>query len=126
MIPPCLYCPEASEDRHHLTSRDARGRYLDPDLTAPLCHSCHELVGDDWHTIEVQDESTADTFLASLEVRLTRTASFVGRLADAVPEPLHTFLSWLACHLATWAGQLGDSIRALDRGAPGWRALPGV
>src|SRR5271154_2787479 len=117
----CLLCPDPSDDRHHVTGRDANGHYLDPKLTGPVCHSCHELVGEDWNTADVPDSAAADTFLGSLELRLPRTASFGGRVAEVAPDPLSTFLAWLATHLAAWANRLRGSIDALDQNAPGWR-----
>ncbi len=121
----CLLCPDSPEDGHHVTGRDRDGRYLDPKLTGRLCHSCHELVSDDEHTAATQD-AVSDTFLGGLELRLSRSASFVGRVAQAVPEPFATFFGWLATHLAGWASRLRASLAALDQNAPGWRAIPGV
>jgi hypothetical protein len=126
MTPPCLLCPGPSDDRHHITATDASERYLDPELTGRLCHSCHELAGDDVNTVGTPPGSSSDTFLGSLELRLTRTAAFVGRAATAAPDPLATFLRWLATHLARWARGLRTSLEALDKNVPGWRAIPGV
>ena len=56
------------------------GRYLDPELKAPLCHSCHELCHDDWHTHGIADQAGAETFLESLELRLARLSAFLGRV----------------------------------------------
>jgi hypothetical protein len=114
------------EDGHHVTGRDAKETYVDPTFKAPLCHSCHELVGEDWNTIGVQDASAAETFLDSLELRLTRTASFIGRVAEPGPEPFRTFLLALAVHLAAWATRLHEVIAALDQYLPAWRTTPGI
>jgi len=124
----CAICGEASDDLHDITGRDAAGEYLDPDLLAPLCHSDHELCGnDDWHTLGIHDaDSDRSAFLDSLELRLTRLGSFMGRLAEALPEPLATLIGLIALHLARWSAGLGRSIVALDRYSPGWRAIPGV
>jgi hypothetical protein len=122
----CLLCPEASEDGHHVTATDTSASYLDPEFTGGLCHSCHELAGDDINTVGTPPGSSSDTFLCSLELRLARTGAFVGRVAEAAPEPLACFLVWLATHLARWASCLRTSITALDQNAPGWRAIPGV
>jgi hypothetical protein len=126
MRPRCLLCLEPSDDRHHLTGCDADGERLDPELTGRLCHSCHELAGDDMNTAGIPDRPAADTFLSSLELRLSRTASFLGRVAEATPDPLRGFLACLARHLAEWARRLRTSIGALDQNAPGWRKIPGV
>jgi hypothetical protein len=100
MKPRCLLCEDPSEDRHHLTATDERGAYLDPELRAPLCHDHHELASDDLHTVGTPAGSRSTTFLGSLELRLTRTAAFLGRVADAAPEPFASFLALLALHLA--------------------------
>jgi hypothetical protein len=122
----CLLCPEPPEDGHHVTATDARGSYLDPEFRGGLCHSCHELAGDDINTVGTPPGASSDTFLCSLELRLARSAAFVGRVAQAAPEPLDSFLAWLATHLARWTSRLHASITALDENAPGWRAIPGV
>ena len=124
--PPCLLCGAPSEDGHHVTGRDANETYLDPVFKAPLCHSCHELVGEDWNTVGVQDTAPAESFLDSLELRLTRTATFTGRVAEPAPEPLRRFLLALASHLAAWSARLHEVIAALDQYLPAWRATPGI
>jgi hypothetical protein len=122
----CAICGEAYDDLHDITGRDSAGGYLDPELLAPLCHSDHELCGnDDWNTLGIHDASRS-TFLDSLELRLARLGSFMGRLAEALPEPLATLIGLIALHLARWRAGLGRSIVALDRYSPGWRAIPGV
>jgi hypothetical protein len=122
----CLLCLDPPEDGHHVTATGDDGRYLDPKFTASVCHSCHELVGDDLNTIGTPRGATTDTFLGSLELRLTRTAAFVGRVAEAAPEPFATCLGWLAAHLERWASGLRTAIGALDQNAPTWRTIPGV
>jgi hypothetical protein len=122
----CLLCPAPAEDRHHLTGRGDDGRYLDPKLSGPVCHDCHELCGDDLNTIASSTPGSSDTFLGSLELALSRTGAFVGRCSQAFPEPLATLLALLAEHLVTWASRLRASLAALDQNAPGWRAIPGV
>ena len=122
----CLLCSEPPEDNHHVTGTDAGDAYLDPGLTGPLCHDCHELVGDDAHTAGMPTPETTDTFLGSLKLRLSRTASFVGRVAECLPEPFASFFALLATHLARWAARLHDSITVLDENLPQWRGLAGV
>jgi hypothetical protein len=121
----CLLCPEPPEDNHHVTGRGPDGRYLDPKLVGPLCHDCHELVEED-NTAGAPDHASTETFLGSLELRLSRTAGFVGRVAATLPDPFATLFAWLASHLARWASRLHDSLAALDQNAPQWRTIPGV
>jgi hypothetical protein len=90
VIPVCVFCGRPADFRHHWTGRGADGRYLDPELAAWTCHSDHELCGnDDWHTLGIYDADPAQTtFLDSLELRLARLGSGLGRVAEALPEPL--------------------------------------
>jgi hypothetical protein len=98
----CAICGDAFDDVHDITGRDAAGQYLDPELVAPLCHSDHELCGnDDWHTLGIHDaDPSRSTFLDSLELRLARLASFMGRLAEGLPGPLAALIGLIALHLA--------------------------
>jgi hypothetical protein len=120
----CARCGAEADYGHHVTGRDDRGHYLDPKFTAPLCHSCHELVHDDWHTLGVADLVVADTELEILQLGLTRTAAFAGRLSEGLPEPLGGFISRLAAWLARCAQRLRAAIRTLDDQVPGWRTSP--
>jgi hypothetical protein len=122
----CLFCGEADACRHHLTGRDADGKYLDPALRGPLCPSCHPLVHEDWNTAGVRDRITPTTFLDSLQLRLRRTALFLGRLAPTIPEPFDQLLAGLAEAMAGWAAQLAIALVALDATFPTWRKTPGV
>jgi hypothetical protein len=109
-----------------VTATAESGIYLDPDFRGGLCHSCHEFVGEDINTVGTRPGSRGNTFLGSLELRLARAAAFVGRVAQAAPEPFAAFLASLAAHLARWATSLRTALDALDQNAPGWRAIPGV
>jgi hypothetical protein len=129
MIAACIFCGEPADDDHDITARGADGRYLDPELKSPLCHSCHELCGDDLYTHGLAVPGGGSTFLESLELRLARLGVFLGRLAEALPEPLAplaALIGLLALHLARWREGLHRSIAALDRYSPGWRDAPGV
>jgi hypothetical protein len=126
VIGACLLCGEPVEDADHITGRDVAGRYLDPPFIAGVCHSCHELAEDDRRTAGVADGPAGETFLDSLEQRLTRAAMFLGRVAVVVPGPLGVFLAKLARSLADWAHGLALALGALDRYSPGWRTIPGV
>ena len=66
----CAICGDPVDDFHDITGRDAAGEYLDPELVAPLCHSDHELCGnDDWHTLGIHNaDPSRSTFLDSLEI----------------------------------------------------------
>jgi hypothetical protein len=122
-----LFSDEPAERRHHVTGRGSNdGCYLDPELIAPLTHSEHELVHDDWHTLGIDEQREPQIFLDSLELRLERSACFIGRLSEEWPGPIGTFLALLAACLARLAARLSDSLDALDGYCPGWRAAPGV
>ena len=122
----CLFCGAPAERDHHCTGRDALGRYLDPEFVGPTCHDDHELVHDDWHTRGVGDGRVETaTFLHALELGLTRTAMFVGRLAEVTPPPLDGFLGRLAAWLAKMASGLSGSIALLDRYCPEWQSKLG-
>jgi hypothetical protein len=121
-----LFSSEPAERRHHVTGRGPDGRYLDPEFTAPLTHTEHELVHDDWQTLELTDSNHPETFLDSLELCLKRAGPFVGRLSETMPEPIATFLALLARCLTRWAARLEGSLHALNTYSPGWRAIPGV
>ena len=122
----CVRCDQPDDDAHHVTGRGADGRYLGPEFTARTCHSCHELVHDDWHTLDVVEGTAANTQLEILELGLTRTAAFVGRLADALPEPICGFMARLAAWLARCAAGLAAAIYAFDNHVPEWRTSPDV
>jgi hypothetical protein len=122
----CLLCREPDTCRHHLTGRDAGGAYLDPALQSPLCPSCHPLAHEDWNTAGVRDRITPTTLLDSLQLRLRRTALFLGRLAPTIPGPVGQLMAGLAEAMASWAGQLALALAALDATFPTWRKTPGV
>ena len=122
----CLLCPRGGRCWHHGTGRDAAGAYLDPDLRARVCVSCHPLLHEDWNTAGVRDRVTPDTFLDSLELRLRRTALLLGRLAPRTPGVLGELLARLAEAMASWAALLATALAALDATVPTWRTTPGV
>jgi len=126
MIALCLLCGDPADDPHHVTGRGTDESYLDPELVSPLCHSGHELVGDDWRTAGVYEAGDRETSLELLELRLARLGMFFGRLAKHVPGPLGAFLALVGLHLARWRAGLAGAIVALDRDSPGWRDIPGV
>ena len=129
MSPGCLVCGDVPCLGHHPTGRGPDDRYLDPDLRLPYCHDHHELCGDDWRTLGVEDskrdrepERTL-SLIERVERRLQRLAATVGRLAEAHPQ--HTWLTAGARALKRWADELTSFIAALDRRDPGWRSDPG-
>jgi hypothetical protein len=130
MNDPCLLCPEPADDPHHLTGRGHDGRYLDPQLVVPLCHSHHELAEDDLRAPGLVAPATASTTIESVAVRLQRSAIFLGRviqcLAECLPGELGRFLAHFARSLQNWADDLDRSVQALDRYSPTWRAIPGI
>lgn len=119
----CVYCGAEGALRHHLTGRDAQLRYLDPRLTLPLCHDCHQLVHDDLRTLDVddpQDRAIEEQPLVELvELRLRRLAVALGRIADALPD--FTWLARLAETAKWWADHLRRDVTARDARDPGWR-----
>jgi hypothetical protein len=122
----CPLCGRHATRRHHITGKGPDGSYLDPDALVRTCHDDHMLAHDDWNTVVPVDATADDTFLGSLERRMTRAATFVGRVAEVAPEPFRWVLAVLAALLASWAARLAGSLAVLDQYSPGWRALPGV
>lgn len=122
----CVVCGGPDACRHHLTGRDAGGKYLDPALRGLLCPSCHPLTHEDWNTAGVRDRISPATFLDSLQLRLRRTALFLGRLAPTIPGPVGHLVAGLAEAMAGWATQLTIALAALDATFPTWRKTPGV
>src|SRR6516165_530675 len=120
----CLCCDRERGRRHHVTGRAADGSYLDPELWGRQCATCHPLIHEDWNTASVRDEISPDTFLDSLELRLRRTAIFLGRLSAQTPSPLGDFLDALAAAMACWAVGLANAMSALDDTFPTWRTTP--
>ena len=124
----CLICDARSVRAHHLTGRDADGRYLDPDLKLPCCHDHHELAHDDWRILNLQDPSEKEhsdaglSFVERVERRLRRAASFMARLAEAYPQ--HAWIARTAQALKRWADELARDIAARDRRDAGWRSDP--
>jgi hypothetical protein len=122
----CLFCGEPFDDRHDVTGRGGDGCYLDPQLLVALCHSDHELAGDDLRTTGLDAPPAGGTFLELLEYRLARIACFLGRLGETLQGPLGDFVRLLARHMARWRAGLAGAIAALDRDSPGWRASSDV
>ncbi len=124
MNAPCAACGRQPTHHHHVTGRDASGRYLDPGLWAPLCHDDHSIQDDDWRSIGVDGTPSTSTFLERLELSLRRLATFFSRLDEVAGRD--SFLG----RLATWCILMADGLRrtldALDRAVPSWRSLPEV
>lgn len=119
----CALCGGPCGRRHHLTGRDDEDRYLDPEFTIPVCHDDHELVHDDWRTLEVLEVHGRLTFVDRVELRLRRAAVFAARLAAARPE--QGIWRSVATALARWADELARARRRFDERDPLWRADPG-
>ena len=128
MTPGCLWCGAPAWRGHHPTGRGPDGRYLDPELRLPYCHDHHELCGDDWRVLGIDDSKRGPApartlpLIERVELRLRRLAATVGRLADAHPQ--HEWLAALARALKRWADELASDVAARDRRDPGWRSDP--
>jgi hypothetical protein len=122
----CAYCGGEDPLAHHATGRDPQLRYLDPNLTIPLCHDHHQLVHDDLRAAGVDDPQTRAavrlSFIECVEVRLRRLAVAIGRLAGKLPGA--TFLAQLAERFKGWADELSWDLAARDSRDPGWRTDP--
>lgn len=105
---------------HHLTGRRPDHTYLDAELTAPLCHNCHEGCHDALRQARVDDPPALDSVLDLVRFGLSRVALFVGQLADSVSNEL---LSRIARTLSRYARLIGQAIGLLDEHVPEWRAL---
>ncbi len=115
----CGACGDPIVRKHHLTGRDDRGGYLDPELIQDLCHDHHELVHDDLKTLELEKVAQALTWFERVEIRLRRGAAYCARLDQA--SPTTTLYGILARVLERWADELARGIRALDELYPDWR-----
>ncbi len=124
MNAPCAACGCQATHRHHVTGRDGSGRYLDPDLWAPLCHGDHSIQDDDWRSIGVDGTPSVPTFLERLELSLRRLATFFSRLNEAADGD--SFLGRLAAWCVLMADGLRRTLDAFDRAMPSWRQLPEV
>lgn len=103
----CLWCGERADDEHHLTGRDPHRQYLDEELTAPLCHSDHELAHDELRLAGIDTPPTAPwSAVVAVEFRLKRLALFLGGLAEHWQHP---FWERLAAAVRSWADELHDS-----------------
>jgi hypothetical protein len=119
----CAICGQPADDPHHLTGRGCDGAYLDPDLTASTCHDDHELLHEDLRNEGVDKPLAQATIVEKIVYRLTRTAVFVGRMAEAIPGM--AWLANLARGLRRWAEDLRGFVAVLDAWNSGWRILPG-
>ncbi len=126
------WCGAAGVELHHPTARVGGddSPYLDPEFRVAACHDDHALVSDDqlrMRALEPDLDRADVTVLDRLEVRLRRSAAFVGRVGGAIPlAALVMMITGLAVHLERWANELASAIGALDRAVPGWRTLPGI
>jgi hypothetical protein len=120
----CIVCGAPATRWHHVTGRDARGRYLDPDFVVPLCHDDHELTHDDLRLLGVDKAGGPPgpgwTITEALEFALRRLGAGASRVAETHDWPL---LDTLAGCLKRWADELRSHNAALDRHCPNWRLL---
>ncbi len=122
MNAPCAACGHQATHRHHLTGRDASGRYLDPDLWTWLCHDDHSIQDDDWRSIGVDGTPSVPMFLERLELSLRRNATFFARLDEAAGgDSFHGRIARWCLHMAEG---LRRTLDAFDRAMPSWRQLP--
>ncbi|MGA2165215.1 MAG: hypothetical protein ABSH36_12195 [Solirubrobacteraceae bacterium] len=122
----CLYCAGDNALRHHPTGRDNQGSYLDSGLMLPFCHDHHELIHDDWRTLDIQDSDSGErsaprlSLVERVELRLRRLAATAGRIAAAFPRC--AWIGELARSFKRWADELACFIAALDRRDTEWRS----
>lgn len=119
----CAICGEEARHRHHLTGRDGRRRYLDPELIAPLCQADHSLVHADWAGAGVK-LSRGRTHLERAALGLRRVALYLARASEA--RASGSLVPGLAGWAARSADRLDRSAAALDRHVPRWREAPEV
>lgn len=121
----CTVCARDGRwQANHLTGRDDKDNYLDPDLTNPMCHDHHTLWGDDWYTLEIAEVAERLTLVERVELRLRRLAQGLARI-DA-GQGGNTLWGSLAAAAASWAKELDRFHRALDEQCPDWRSHPGL
>ena len=75
---PCPFLGRPADQLHHLTGRDADGRYFDPLLVVPVVGSQHVAEHVGWRAVGFGDGSTA---LPDV-LRLRRVAHFLVRLGE--------------------------------------------
>jgi hypothetical protein len=98
--------------------------YLDPDFRLPCCHDDHELVHDDWYTLELANVAGPLTVFDRNELRCRRAAVVFARAAEQNPDdPL---FGPLARALVGWADEQARGIRRLDERYPDCRSDPGL
>ena len=108
-------------DEHHLTGVDHNGEYLDPEMTVPLCHDHHELIGDDTKTLNIEVPDSPLTEIEKVALRLRRLSVSLARIGSGMdPQPI---ISVLLEPLTTWADTLGGAVKRLDQGLPEWRQI---
>jgi hypothetical protein len=119
----CEFCGGSCDQLHHPTGRDHEGRYLDPMLVLRSDHSCHVFVHDDWRHEEIDELKQPRSIVEYIEIRLRRLAMNLGRIDQRSGGG--TFWGRLAEAFMTWAEELRDHVRLLDRHYPGWRGKGG-
>lgn len=117
MRPPCLRCGRPSKEDHHLTPRDENGERPDPQLTAPLCLSCHNREHNQLRVLGLQSAPGGLTTPERIEYCLRQTAVFVSGLRPSWGE----WCELLAAGMTRWADDLARHTRDLDRRVPAWR-----
>jgi hypothetical protein len=118
----CLFCGAPQERLHHPTGKDHRADYLDPQFRCPVCHTHHELLGDDRRTLGLEVTERPLSFFERLEIRLRRVGSDLARLVERYPD--NAMLAKFAAAVVRWADELAHALRQLDRRDPGWRHDP--
>jgi len=114
----CLLCGHTKVEAHHISGRDPDRRYLDPELTVPLCGECHQLAGADNRAERVETpDGTQWSLLASVEWWLKRVALFAARACQYYDV---AWLVALAASLRRNADTLALQRRILDERYPGW------
>jgi hypothetical protein len=74
----CLFLGRPADHLHHPTGRDADGRYLDPNLVAPLSRSMHVGEHQGWRALGIGEGSRA----AANVLRARRLAHLLVRMGE--------------------------------------------
>jgi hypothetical protein len=106
-----------------VTGRGPGDTHLDPNLTVPVCHGCHELSHGDLRRAGVDEPLQGATVFERGARRLQRAAMWVARLAEFLG---FAWMERFARSLRQWGTDLLRGVALLDAHVSGWRQIPGL
>jgi hypothetical protein len=115
---PCAICSGPSEDPHHVTGKGPDEEYLDPDLTAPVCHDDHEMIHEDLRNEKLNKPLGRASIPERIAYRLDRLGVLLSRVAEQLP---FDWVVRVATAVRSWAEELRCFVQGLDLWNPDWR-----